>query len=163
MDSGDLKSMNVFLPVPRSTDTSVGGDGEHGADAAVLIDFASTGVGFGMADIAMHLVHALAPAELDGGGEQALLDGYLAALATARGADAVPYPRELALRHFRLGMVDYGRFMVGRFWGGASPESFARQADKPNVALMNRNLASALSFVERLSLYLAEFDSEMGS
>ena len=164
---GDLKSMNVFLPVQLLISSGHAGEagveeaaGVATGDAAVLIDFASTGVGFGMADVAMHLVHALLPSDLDGGGEEALLDAYLDALAAARGADTVPYPRELALRHFRLGICDYGRFMMGRFWGAASPESFARQADRPNVALMNRNLASALRFVERLSQYLTHVESE---
>ena len=130
----------------------------------ILIDFASTGVGLGMADVAMHLVHALVPADLDGGGEEALIDGYLAALAEVRGAAAVklsPYPRELALRHFRLAICDYGRFIMGRFWATATPERFAAAAASPNVVLANRDLASALRFVERISTYLAEFEEEI--
>ena len=63
--------------------------GMRAGPAAILIDFASTGVGLGMADVAMHLVHALVPSDLDGGGEEALIDGYLAALAAARGVAAV--------------------------------------------------------------------------
>ena len=43
------------------------------------------GRGPGHGDVAMHLVHALVPADLDGGCEEALIDGYLAALAEARG------------------------------------------------------------------------------
>ena len=148
---GDLKAMNVFLPA-SSTD-----------DDAILIDFASTGVGVGVADVAMHLVHALLPSDLDNGGDEALVDGYLASLAQARGATAVadkPYPRELALRHFRLATCDYGRFVMGRFWGGATPERFAAAAASPNVVLANRNLPSALRFVERIHAYLAEFEAE---
>ena len=105
-----------------------GRGGMRAGPAAILIDFASTGVGLGMADVAMHLVHALVPSDLDGGGEEALIDGYLAALAAARGVAAVelsPYPRELALRHFRLATCDYGRFIMGRFWAAATPERFA--------------------------------------
>lgn len=147
---GDLKAMNVFLP------TCEGGE-------AVLIDFASTGVGFGVADVALHLVHALSPADLDGGGEEALLDSYLDALAAARGgaADAAPYPRSLALRHYQLATIDYGRFMVGRFWGSASPASFAAKAGNENIALPNRDLGSALRFVERLSACLAALEPEI--
>mmetsp|Transcript_16145 Transcript_16145/g.50748 ORF Transcript_16145/g.50748 Transcript_16145/m.50748 type:complete len:389 (-) Transcript_16145:136-1302(-) len=53
---GDFKAMNCFLP-------AAGGAG--GADArAMLIDFASTGVGFGMADVAMHLSHSVPPSPL---------------------------------------------------------------------------------------------------
>ena len=193
---GDLKAMNVFLPIESSGSDQTSGpapEGSHGQgnsrhsrerlplrwheaskpaneaddrqeDPAVLIDFASTGVGVGMADVAMHLVHALAPSDLDDGGEEALVDEYLANLAKARGPGAVaasPYPRELALRHFRLATCDYGRFVMGRFWGAATPERFAAAAASPNVVLANRNLESALRFVERIHTYLAEFEEEL--
>ena len=49
---GDLKAMNVFLPVSPSDD-------------ALLIDFASAGTGYGMADVAMHLTHAVLPSDLE--------------------------------------------------------------------------------------------------
>ena len=97
-----------------------------------------------MADVAMHLVHALVPADLDGGCEEALIDGYLAALAGARGQPSSrvklsPYPRELALGHFRLATCDYGRFVMGRFWAAATPERFAAAAASPNVVLVPRS------------------------
>ena len=160
----------MITPVRQGEAHPDGRDGRADPDrprvgpAATLIDFASTGVGLGMADVAMHLVHALVPSDLDGGGEEALIDGYLAALAAARGVAAVelaPYPRELALRHFRLATCDYGRFIMGRFWAAATPERFAAAAASPNVVLANRDLASALRFVERISTYLAEFEEEM--
>lgn len=171
---GDLKAMNVFLPVEGSDlppqDVRESDDANATTckslprdEAAVLIDFASTGVGVGMADVAMHLVHALVPSDLDHGGEEALVDGYLAILAEARGAAATassPYPREMALRHFRLAVCDYGRFIMGRFWGAATPERFSAAAASPNVVLANRNLASALRFIERIHIYLAEFEEE---
>eukprot|EP00966_Prymnesium_polylepis_P266763 6162433-Prymnesium_polylepis.1 len=167
---GDLKAMNVFLPVEpcdadgesgaTATDDD-GGSRAAAADGVVLIDFASTGVGLGMADVAMHVVHALLPSDLDGGGEEALIDGYLEALTAARGAGAAPYPRELALRHFRLATCDYGRFVMGRFWSFATPERFQAAAASPNVVLANRNLASALRFVERIHAYLTEFEAEI--
>ena len=50
--------MNVFLPVVRAD----GRDGRGGITVRpvpILIDFASTGVGMSMADVAMHLMHAL--------------------------------------------------------------------------------------------------------
>lgn len=160
---GDFKAMNVFLPVVQQPDVAEGA--AAGADtaeaAAVLIDFASTGVGFGMADVAMHLQHAITPADLADGGEERLVDGYLAALAEARGhADAAPYPRETALRHYKLAVVDYGRFIVGRFWVNATPESFAAKANSANTVLVNRNQEAALAFVERMDRYLKEFEAE---
>jgi Ser/Thr protein kinase RdoA (MazF antagonist) len=156
---GDLKAMNVFLPVHWHS----GDSGGRGGDGAVLIDFASTGVGIAMADVAMHLAHALTPADLEGGGEEALIDAYLAELAAARGASASLYPRDLALRHFRLGVCDYGRFVMGRFWASATPESFAANAPNPNVVLANRNVAAALHLVERVHECLLSFEGEIAT
>ena len=111
-----------------------------------------------------------------------MIDSYLDALAShrARGstggtcsvadpadpaapaiAAVAPYPRELALRHYRLALCDYGRFVMGRFWGTATPERFAKAAHSPNVVLANRNLESALRFVTRISACLAEFEEEI--
>ena len=50
---------------------------------------------------------------------------------------------------------------MGRFWATATPERFAAAAASPNVVLANRDLASALRFVERISTYLAEFEEEI--
>ena len=206
---GDLKAMNVFLPVEptpvghghgsstsscSSGSSSSSGNSNGGAtvtsggtttaattataaaaaaDEPVLIDFASTGVGVGMADVAMHLVHALVPSDLDNGGEEALVDHYLAALERARSSNASrglqspedqqlrPYPREQALRHYRLAICDYGRFVMGRFWGSATPESFRKAAASPNVVLVNRNFEAALRFIERIHECLAGFEKEI--
>jgi len=51
--------------------------------------------------------------------------------------------------------------MVGRFWGSASPASFAAKAGNENIALPNRDLGSALRFVERLSACLAALEPEI--
>ena len=84
--------MNVFLPPESAVD-------EH----AVLIDFASVGVGYGLTDVAMHLTHAVLSEDLADGGEERLIDAYLAALAEARGPKAAPYPKKLAMRHYMAG------------------------------------------------------------
>ena len=47
-------------------------------------------------------------------------------------------------------MVDYGRFVIARFWGDASPDSFEKRAGNPNTTLVNRDMAAAFAFVERL-------------
>lgn len=141
--------MNIFLP-----NTDIAG----GPEEALLIDFASTGVGLGMADIGMLLSHSVAPDTLRDGGEERILDAYLDALADARGPDAAPYPRETAMRDYRLAVIDYGRFVVSRFWGDASPETFAKKAEKPNTTLVNRNVEAALAFVERIDTCLRYFE-----
>ena len=153
---GDFKSLNVFLP-PAAT---AGDVSTSERQQGMLIDFASTGVGLGMSDVAMLLQHGIVPADLADGGEERLIDGYLAALADARGSDAPTYPREVALRHYRLGLVDYGRFVVGRFWTSASPDTFAAKADNQNVVLVNRNVEAALGFVARMDKCLAIIEAE---
>tara|TARA_A100001015_G_scaffold215460_1_gene241927 strand:+ start:163 stop:855 length:693 start_codon:yes stop_codon:yes gene_type:complete len=55
---GDYKSMNIFL--------HKGGRSED----VVFIDFASTSVGYGMADVAMHIIHALHPKNKKNGEEE---------------------------------------------------------------------------------------------
>jgi hypothetical protein len=158
---GDLKAMNVFVPTADAADAGEG---------AVLIDWASTGVGLGMADVAFFLAHSIAPHDLDGGGDEALLDEYLQELQTARAASQPPpppqgaaavveeYPRAMALRHFRLATCDYGRFVMGRFWGSATPESFRAKHSNPNVTLPNRDVAAMLRFVTVVERYLGEFE-----
>ena len=138
---GDLKAMNVFLPTGPTGD-------------ALLIDFASVGVGYGMADVAMHLTHAVFP--LAPAVEAALLDGYLGEL-RRRGVGDASYTRATATRHYKLGVVDYARFVVGRFWGAASPASFEAKAANRNVALVHRDVDAALALVARVDGYLREF------
>ena len=154
---GDFKAMNVFLPTDES-----------GSEDAVLIDFASTGVGLGLSDVAMHVAHALRPQDLANGGEEALVDQYLAALdaerrRTVKAEDLhtyKPYPRDVAMRHYKLASVDYFRFILGRFWRSATPETFDKRKDSPNSTLVNRNAEAALAFVERVDRYLAEIEEE---
>jgi len=157
---GDFKAMNVFLPTPES-----------GSEDAVLIDFASAGVGLGLSDVAMHVAHALRPEDLANGGEEALVDQYLSALdaerrRTVKAEDLhtyQPYPRDVAMRHYRLATVDYFRFILGRFWRSATPETFDKRKDSPNSTLVNRNTKAALAFVERVDRYLAEIEGERKS
>eukprot|EP01052_Picozoa_sp_SAG31_P021190 SAG31_NODE_1626_length_7710_cov_28.409933_5_plen_432_part_00 len=152
---GDLKAMNLFLPTA----------GEPNQEA-VLIDFASAGVGFGMSDVAMLLSHSVAPAQLRDGGELQLLEAYLSSLTPPNGtlvrteAKAGFYPREVALRHYKLGLCDYARFVCSRFWTDASPETFASRADRPNTTLVNRSVDAALCFVQRVDAALADLEGE---
>jgi len=39
------------------------------------------------------------------------------------------YPREVAMRHYRLACVDYLRFIMGRFWRSVTPESFEKNRE----------------------------------
>jgi hypothetical protein len=143
---GDYKAMNVFLPKTAS-------------DEAVMIDFASTGVGLGMSDVAMHIYHALRPCEID---EETLLNGYLDALSEARllcNKDAKPYPTDVAMRHFRLAVIDYFRFFLGRFWKSATLESMEKKKNSKNTNLINRDPDAAMAFVATVDRFLTEYEN----
>jgi hypothetical protein len=148
---GDFKSMNCFLPKNSSTSS--------GSRGVVLVDFASTGVGLGMSDVAMHIHHAVRPADLENGGEEELLDHYLQTLDDLLGPSC-SYPHEVALRHYRLAVADYFRFFLGRFWKSATPESFETKKDSKNTALINRNVDAALAFLDRVEGYLKQIEKE---
>jgi len=147
LSHGDFKSMNCFLPK------------KVGAHGVKLVDFASTGVGLGMSDVAMHIHHAILPEHLANGGEEALLEHYLTCLNAQIGPEKC-YPREVAMRHYRLAVADYFRFFLGRFWKSATPEAFAKKKDSKNTALINRNVDSALAFLNRVDDYVKEIEKE---
>ena len=110
-----------------------------------------------MADVAMLLAHSVAPSTLAEGGEERLLDAYLDALAEG---GVKGYDRALATRHFHLATVDYARFVVSRFWGGASRAAFAKRAANQNVCLPNRDVEAALRFAERADASLRFLEEE---
>ena len=126
----------------------------------MLIDFASTGVGLGMCDVAMLLAHSVSPTTLANGGQERLLATYLDAL---RAKGVVGYDTATATRHFHLATVDYARFVVSRFWGGASAAAFARRAANPNVCLPNRDVQAARRFAEHVDASLAVLDGGGGT
>mmetsp|Transcript_42738 Transcript_42738/g.72926 ORF Transcript_42738/g.72926 Transcript_42738/m.72926 type:complete len:491 (-) Transcript_42738:881-2353(-) len=155
---GDYKAMNVFLP----------NKADEGNDSAIMIDFSCTGIGYGMSDVGMHIVHANLPADLDNGGEERLVEGYLVALedamnrklGSAESGKKWTYPRGVAMRHYQLACIDYLRFILGRFWRSATPESFEKKKASKNTTLINRNLDSALRFIEKVDVYLEVFEKE---
>ena len=135
-------------------------EGAGTAEEPMLIDFASTGVGLGMCDVAMLLAHSVSPTTLAGGGQQRLIDAYLDALEEK---GVTNYDRSTAMRHFHLATVDYARFVVSRFWAGASAATFAKRAANPNVCLPNRDVEAALCFAERIDASLEVLDGGGGT
>lgn len=146
---GDFKSMNIFLPQESTSDSK----------EAILIDFASTGLGLGMSDVAMHMTHALPPWLIEGH-EMELVEGYLSSLKRALPLTK-EYPKDVALRHYKYAVVDYFRFVLGRFWKSATVDNFESRKNSKNVVLVNRNLEAALSFIVRAEGYLKEIEVEM--
>lgn len=146
------KAMNVFL--------SRAGDAP-----AKMVDYASTGLGLGMSDVAMHVHHAVLPEDLDNGGEEELVRHYWTVMTDSLddGDDdkSKAYPWEVAQRHYRLAVVDYARFFLGRFWKSATKESMGKKVDSKNTSLLNRNIPAAMAFVRRVDEYLAEVEAGM--
>ena len=153
LSHGDFKSMNVFLPKQSLSAT---GNNDRGA---LLVDFASAGVGLGMSDVAMHISHAVTAANLANGGEQELFDYYLETLNSCL-PESKKYPKDVALRHYRLAVADYFRFFLGRFWKSATPSSFDKKKDSKNTALINRDAAAALAFLNRVIGHVREIQKE---
>mmetsp|Transcript_22307 Transcript_22307/g.52538 ORF Transcript_22307/g.52538 Transcript_22307/m.52538 type:complete len:535 (-) Transcript_22307:1351-2955(-) len=178
LSHGDFKSMNCFLPkqddttttTPSSSSTSENNNNKT-QRCVKIVDFASTGVGLGMSDVAMHIHHAVRPELLADGGEEMLLDHYLAVLndllllrLRQNGHDETrnvpPYPRDVALQHYRLAVADYFRFFLGRFWKSATPEAFIKKKDSKNTALINRDVDAAMAFLERVEKYVTIIEGE---
>eukprot|EP00932_Pfiesteria_piscicida_P019088 SRR837773.5920.p1 GENE.SRR837773.5920~~SRR837773.5920.p1 ORF type:complete len:275 (-),score=52.32 SRR837773.5920:42-866(-) len=135
---GDYKAMNLFLPASLD-------------DPATLIDFQWTGVGLGMADVAMHLSHSVAADALRNGGEERLVTLYrdlvLEHIGSDRGRD---YDLDVAWRHYHLGVLDWGRMVLSVFFKNATPETFAARADNQNVGLVYRNVEACADFIQRV-------------
>ena len=64
------------------------------------------------------------------------------------------------MRHYRLAVADYFRFVLGRFWKTATLDAFEKKKNSPNVLLANRNVASALSFLDRADHYINQILEE---
>jgi hypothetical protein len=58
------------------------------------------------------------------------------------------YTREMAERHFDLGVCDYARFVSGRFsWG--SGESYEKAKDQENMGMIRRSYEDAKGLARR--------------
>ena len=147
---GDLKAMNVFLPL------------DEDRTEPLLIDFASCGVGIGLSDVAMLITHAVHPNDLANGNEEKLVEDYIHdfenALPTSK---QNVYSKETAFRHYRFATVDYFRFVLGRLWRGATLESFKKKKNSKNAVFVSRNIEAALAFIERADKYVTEIEKEM--
>jgi len=157
---GDYKAMNIFF---RGENDGLNlSPAAHMNMCPLLIDFASSGVGLGASDLAMHVAHVALPEDLDNGMEDILVEKYFSVL-----QDALPdnvkntYSREEARRHYRFGTVDYFRFILGRQWKGATTEVFAKRNKDTNFAMVNRSIDAALHFSKRVDLYLRDIEEEM--
>mmetsp|Transcript_1093 Transcript_1093/g.1373 ORF Transcript_1093/g.1373 Transcript_1093/m.1373 type:complete len:472 (-) Transcript_1093:450-1865(-) len=151
---GDYKAMNVFLPSDDAADDK----------PPIMIDFSCAGIGYGISDVGMHICHANLAEDLENGGEEELLEGYLTALEEAvsrRKGESWTYPRDVALRHYQLACIDYLRFILGRFWRTATPESFEKKKASKNTTLINRNVDAAMAFIEKVDKYLEVFEQEI--
>ncbi|GFH51310.1 hypothetical protein CTEN210_07786 [Chaetoceros tenuissimus] len=158
---GDYKAMNIMF---RGNEDDF--DGSKSLDeipTPLLIDFASTGVGLGMSDLAMHIAQIALPEDLENNDlEEKLVSHYYTCFENALPEDMKSiYSKDEALRHHRLATIDYFRFILGRQWKGVTQEIFAKRNKDTNFAMVNRNIEAAVKFAERTSAYLTEIEAEM--
>jgi len=165
LSHGDCKAMNFFLPIHHQQGQQREDTNSTDRHGVILVDFASTGVGLGMSDVAMLIHHAIRPEHLENGGEMMLVDYYLEALnnkllflKVEEEQDENVYPKEIALWHYKLAVADYFRFFLGRFWKTATPESFEKKKESKNTALINRDRDAAFRFLERAKTYVSEIE-----
>mmetsp|Transcript_15085 Transcript_15085/g.43803 ORF Transcript_15085/g.43803 Transcript_15085/m.43803 type:complete len:479 (-) Transcript_15085:209-1645(-) len=141
---GDYKAMNVMMGIDAATPT-------------IMIDMASASAGLSMSDVAMHIHHAVDPEDLDGGGEESLVKYYLQTLRDLGCA----YPEDIAQRHYKLAVVDYARFFMGRMWKTATPHTMEQKKQNANIANINRSVPSAMRFVKVVDKYLSEIEASI--
>ena len=80
--------------------------------------------------------------------EEQLVDVYLKALEEH---GVTGFDRESALELYDYSIIDYARFMFGRFYGESStPENFEKRKDNMNTSFVNRNVDAAFAFSERV-------------
>mmetsp|Transcript_1269 Transcript_1269/g.1815 ORF Transcript_1269/g.1815 Transcript_1269/m.1815 type:complete len:547 (+) Transcript_1269:53-1693(+) len=182
---GDYKAMNIFLPSNHCSPTTVNKENNQKnciIFPPLLIDFASVGVGFGMIDVAMHIVHAVLPEDQENHGELSLVKYYLACLheclekVNSKNFNALsdsgkkvisvenfksPYTIDESMRHYKLACIDYLRFIMGRFWKTASVESFHKLKSSMNFSLLNRDIVAAVVFIKKVDGYMTDVEKEM--
>ena len=146
---GDFKAMNLFLPVDA-------------AGQPLLIDFQWTGVGYGMADVAMHLSHSVAT-EAVLSNEEDMVRMYhtvLVNLLSQRGAAAAAeaFSFETAMHYYTLAFLDYARMVISCFFRDASPESFMARSGNPNVGFVYRNVEASLQYIQMVDRHLATME-----
>mmetsp|Transcript_3389 Transcript_3389/g.6332 ORF Transcript_3389/g.6332 Transcript_3389/m.6332 type:complete len:455 (-) Transcript_3389:1177-2541(-) len=155
---GDYKAMNIFFPMEDKVLTG----SITTSPTPFLIDFASTGVGLGVSDLAMHIAHAISCDDLDNGMEERLFHHYYDTL-----QNALPhslknvYSKKDAWRHYKFATVDYFRFILGRQWKGVTMQVFEKRCKDTNFGMVNRCTRAALHFVKRADVYLREIEEEM--
>ena len=146
---GDYKAMNLFLPVDEAGDL-------------LLIDFQWTGVGFGMADVAMHLSHSVVTDALLSH-EEDMVRMYHSLLIDSlktRGAAAAAkaYTLETALHYYKVAFLDYARMVMSCFFHNASPEAFRARGDNPNVGFVYRNVEASLQYIQMIDRHLTSME-----
>lgn len=112
-----------------------------------------------MSDVAMHIHHAVLPDDLDNGGEEALVRYYHDTICSLL-PTGVTYSWDLAWLHYKLAVVDYFRFFLGRMWKDATKETMKRKENNPNINNINRYPAAAKAFCARVERYVGELEAD---
>ena len=152
---GDFKAMNVLVH-------------QNNCQRSIPIDFQWTGLGFGTADVALHLHHSVHIDVMRDGGEEELLRHYhrrlleeLDARSDCDGAELRKrYSYTVARRHYELSVLDYARMVFSSFYRGVTPATCAKRAGAMNASLVYRDVPCALRFVRRVDELLRGVEAE---
>jgi hypothetical protein len=110
-----------------------------GTNAAVPIDFQWTGLGYGMADVALHLYHSVSLDCMTNGGEEELLRYYHRELLGHLNPELTTrYTFEVASRQYRLCVLDYARMVMSSFFANKTPatcEAWAGELTAPSATI----------------------------
>lgn len=157
-----IQIKNVFLPEASKLGSASEGNNLSN-EKAIMIDFSCVGIGYGMSDVAMHIVHAVVPADLEYGQEEYMVEQYRLALEDAVSKnrnDQWTFPLDVAMRQYQLACIDYLRFIMGRFWKSATPDTFKKKKSSKNTTLINRDVKAAMAFIAKVDRYLEMFEKE---
>jgi hypothetical protein len=142
---GDLKGAHLFFP--RS--------GNAEAAEPTVIDWQWSGFASPLVDVvyAIHSVTALA--DLEHGGEDRLLQVYLAALRM----HGIELDDSLARRLYKAAFLDYARIVIGYFFRGVSVSDIERERDNITELTHTREVAHVLRFIGRVDETLREIEA----
>jgi hypothetical protein len=141
---GDLKGAHLFFRVDASTDSE-----------PTVIDWQWSGFASPLVDVVYAIQSITAFADLQHGGEERLLQAYLAALRT----HGIDLGEGLANQLYKAALLDYARIVLGYFFRGVSVSDIEREHENITELTHTREVAHALRFIGRVDDVLREIET----
>lgn len=142
---GDFKCGNLFF--------------QQQSKEAIAIDWQWTGYGLPAKDVA-YLLTTSVDLQVIQEHEQDLLQYYYDQLKLQNPLTVASYPFHAFLRHYQLGVLEYGRVAISYFWDKTTPESCKRLENERNRGLVYRSVPHALYLVEKMNQLLKIVEQE---